>query len=487
MNAQRAYMQTPYLRICTTKVLCDSQSTVHIKTSQHYKPSMRTLLSFIFLLWAAVAMGQTAQMDIASSDVDSVQLRVYFHQGKSFLVPSYRDNEERLTQFVNRIRRTMADSTLFVQDICITSSASPEGNTEANYRLSVNRGISIKQYLMCALDMPDSVFRINPIGEDWAGFRELALKYNVPHRDEVIAIIDQQPQMVTVDGKASDKRKVQLMALDGGKVWDYILNTIFPELRSGNNNVICHITLNPQIAPPTYFIPSTPPATNDSAGTSPQRPVPPKSEGPIMPPTVEDMNDPGLEEPAANADALRPRRHYHFAVKTNLLFDLVACPNIEVEFPIGHRYSLMAEHNFPWYVWHHNSYAYELLSTGLEARYWTGQRDRRDVLQGLFVGLYANGVRYDFERKDKGYQSDFNVCAGVSVGKTWRLSDRWRLETSIGLGFMHTNYRYYERDPRIDLLIWQRNGSRNWIGPTKAKVAIGYLIGGKKQKKGGKQ
>lgn len=449
---------------------------------------MRKYLLLLFSVCFAAAFGQQAKNTATESAVlDSVQLRVYFHQGFSDIDPSYRGNEERLANFVAQIRRAVADSIYIISDISITASASPEGNTLSNLRLSEARARSIVQYLSYSLDVPKEIFRINAIGEDWEGLRTLVQKYNVPRYKSVVAIIDTVPQYVTPDGKLIDDRKRRLMDLDDGKVWDYMLKTIFPELRSGNNNVICHITLNPQVAPPTYFIPSTPPATNDSAGTSPQRPVPPKSEGPIMPPTVEDMNDPGLEEPAANADALRPRRHYRFAVKTNLLFDLVACPNIEVEFPIGHRYSLMAEHNFPWYVWHHNSYAYELLSTGLEARYWTGQRDRRDVLQGLFVGLYANGVRYDFERKDKGYQSDFNVCAGVSVGKTWRLNDRWRLETSIGLGFMHTNYRYYERDPRIDLLIWQRNGSRNWIGPTKAKVAIGYLIGGKKQKKGGKQ
>lgn len=449
---------------------------------------MRKYLLLLFSVCFAAAFGQQAKNTATESAVlDSVQLRVYFHQGFSDIDPSYRGNEERLANFVAQIRRAVADSIYIISDISITASASPEGNTLSNLRLSEARARSIVQYLSYSLDVPKEIFRINAIGEDWEGLRALIQKYNVPRYKSVVAIIDTVPQYVTPDGKLIDDRKRRLMDLDDGKVWDYMLKTIFPELRSGNNNVICHITLNPQVAPPTYFIPSTPPATNDSAGTSPQRPVPPKSEGPIMPPTVEDMNDPGLEEPAANADALRPRRHYRFAVKTNLLFDLVACPNIEVEFPIGHRYSLMAEHNFPWYVWHHNSYAYELLSTGLEARYWTGQRDRRDVLQGLFVGLYVNGVRYDFERKDKGYQSDFNVCAGVSVGKTWRLSDRWRLETSIGLGFMHTNYRYYERDPRIDLLIWQRNGSRNWIGPTKAKVAIGYLIGGKKQKKGGKQ
>lgn len=449
---------------------------------------MRKYLLLLFSVCFAAAFGQQAKNTATESAVlDSVQLRVYFHQGFSDIDPSYRGNEERLANFVAQIRRAVADSIYIISDISITASASPEGNTLSNLRLSEARARSIVQYLSYSLDVPKEIFRINAIGEDWEGLRALVQKYNVPRYKSVVAIIDTVPQYVTPDGKLIDDRKRRLMDLDDGKVWDYMLKTIFPELRSGNNNVICHITLNPQVAPPTYFIPSTPPATNDSAGTSPQRPVPPKSEGPIMPPTVEDMNDPGLEEPAANADALRPRRHYRFAVKTNLLFDLVACPNIEVEFPIGHRYSLMAEHNFSWYVWHHNSYAYELLSTGLEARYWTGQRDRRDVLQGLFVGLYANGVRYDFERKDKGYQSDFNVCAGVSVGKTWRLSDRWRLETSIGLGFMHTNYRYYERDPRIDLLIWQRNGSRNWIGPTKAKVAIGYLIGGKKQKKGGKQ
>lgn len=485
MNAQRAYMQTPYLRICTTKVLCDSQSIVHIKTSQHYIPSMRTLLSFIFLLWAAVAMGQTAQMDIASSDVDSVQLRVYFHQGKSFLVPSYRDNEERLTQFVNRIRRTMADSTLFIQDICITSSASPEGNTEANYRLSVNRGISIKQYLMCALDMPDSVFRINPIGEDWAGFRELALKYNVPHRDEVIAIIDQQPQMVTVDGKATDKRKVQLMALDGGKVWDYILNTIFPELRSGNNNVICHIERREPV-PQTIYVYSNPdrPSHPQDGGAGSDAAAGNNGGAGQQFPGNQHQGAPDGSIPSDGIPSTRAGKYY-FAVKTNALFDLVACPNVEVEFPIGKHVSLMAEHWFPWYVFHHNSYAYELLNTGGELRYWFGDRSKKSVLQGFFVGIYGSALKYDFEYNDKGYQGESVLSTGATVGKSWTLGRRWRMEASLSVGYAHCDYRYYERNPEIDLLIWQRTGKYNWIGPTKAKLSFGWLMGVPRHKKGG--
>lgn len=424
-------------------------------------------------------MGQTARMDMASSDVDSVQLRVYFHQAKSNLVPSFRDNEERLTQFVNRIRRTMADSTLIVQDICITSSASPEGNTEANQRLSVNRGASLKQYLMYALNLPDSVFRINPIGEDWGGFRQLALKYNVPRRDEVIAIIDQQPQMVTVDGKVTDSRKLQLMALDGGKVWDYILETIFPELRSGNNIVVCHIVHRDAVPQPIYIY------------GNPDRPYGPQDGG-----AGNDGGD-GLQpfggQPQGASDSSFPpggtrssrAGKYHFAVKTNALFDLVACPNVEVEFPIGKHVSLMAEHWFPWYVFHHNSYAYELLNTGGELRYWFGDRSKKSVLQGFFVGVYGSALKYDFEYNDKGYQGESVLSTGATVGKSWKLGRHWRMEASLSVGYAHCDYRYYERNPEIDLLIWQRTGKYNWIGPTKAKLSFGWLMGVPRHKKGG--
>lgn len=52
------------------------------------------------------------------------------------------------------------------------------------------------------------------------------------------------------------------------------------------------------------------------------------------------------------------------AVKNNLLYDLALAPNIEVEIPIGKRWSLNTEYKCPWWLNSKHDFCYQLLSGG---------------------------------------------------------------------------------------------------------------------------
>ena len=58
------------------------------------------------------------------------------------------------------------------------------------------------------------------------------------------------------------------------------------------------------------------------------------------------------------------------ALKNNLLYDLALAPNIEVELPLGKRWSLNVEYKCPWWSDSGCNFCYQLLSGGTEARYW---------------------------------------------------------------------------------------------------------------------
>lgn len=70
------------------------------------------------------------------------------------------------------------------------------------------------------------------------------------------------------------------------------------------------------------------------------------------------------------------------AVKNNLLYDLALAPNIEVEIPIGKRWSLNTEYKCPWWLNSKHDFCYQLLSGGMEGRCWLGNRQKRDRLTG---------------------------------------------------------------------------------------------------------
>ncbi|WP_455640729.1 DUF3575 domain-containing protein [Parabacteroides sp.] len=172
------------------------------------------------------------------------------------------------------------------------------------------------------------------------------------------------------------------------------------------------------------------------------------------------------------------------ALKTNLLFDAALMPNIELEVPLGTCWSLNGEYMFPWWTLKGDKYCLEILAGALEGRYWLGDRDKRARLTGHFLGFYAGGGKYDLQWKENGYQGEFFIAAGISYGYTRKIARHLRLEFNIGLGVLRTQYRHYHALDNYQTLQWQENGNYTWIGPTKVKVSLVWVLD-RKTKKGG--
>ena len=193
----------------------------------------------------------------------------------------------------------------------------------------------------------------------------------------------------------------------------------------------------------------------------------------------------GNAQTTGSANAIAPgksRRHPLFAVKTNLLFDAALMPNIELEVPIGKRWSLNGEYMFPWWLINDDRYCLQILMGGLEVRYRPGKRSGRDVLTGHFIGLYAGGGKYDLQWDKNGYQGEFFIAAGVSYGYAHSIARNLRLEYNIGIGMLRTDYRHYHSRDNHRTLLWQENGEYTWLGPTKLKISLVWLITGKNKK-----
>lgn len=175
-----------------------------------------------------------------------------------------------------------------------------------------------------------------------------------------------------------------------------------------------------------------------------------------------------------------------FALKTNLLFDAALMPNVELEVPLGRRWSLNGEYMFPWWLLDDNKYCLQALSGGLEVRYWPGNRKMRLVMTGHFFGLYAGGGKYDLQWEEQGYQGEFFIAAGISYGYTKKIGRNFSLEFNIGVGMLRTDYRHYRAKDNYQTLQWQENGHYTWLGPTKVKVSLVWLLNRKTGKGGGR-
>ena len=212
----------------------------------------------------------------------------------------------------------------------------------------------------------------------------------------------------------------------------------------------------------------------------------------IMPHTIETDTLTFLQSgktmyPQRNPVAASCRRRPLLALKTNLLFDAALMPNVEIEVPVGKRWSVNGEYAFPWWQFDRGKYCMQVLMGGLEGRYWLGSRksrEDREVLTGHFLGLYAGGGKYNLQWGEKGYQGEFFIAAGASYGWATRIARHLHLEFNIGIGLLRTDYRHYHARDNYQTLLWQENGKYTWFGPTKAKISLVWLLN-RRVKKGG--
>lgn len=111
--------------------------------------------------------------------------------------------------------------------------------------------------------------------------------------------------------------------------------------------------------------------------------------------------------------------------KNNLLYDIALAPNIEIEVPIGRQWSLNAEYKCPWWSDSNKEICYQLLSGGIESRFWLGNRAGRRQLTGHFIGLYAEGGIYDFNIKGTVIKGNIMVQQDSVMGIPFRYHDIW--------------------------------------------------------------
>ena len=275
-------------------------------------------------------------------------------------------------------------------------------------------------------------------GEWGEVYRWVIADENVPDKEEVLMLI-------RYHYGSFDRLAELLCYLNGGKAYTYLLQFVFPR--------IGRYTIKPEELPV-------------AAMQVPERILPMAYiDAGVLVPAV-------LMEKEGRADS---SRRVIVALKNNILYDLALAPNIEVELSIGKRWSLNTEYKCPWWLNSRHDFCYQLLSGGMEARYWLGDRKMRDRLTGHFLGIYTEGGVYDFQLKEEnGIRGRYYTASGLTYGYAHQLTGHLAIECSLGIGCLATGYRKYT-SYKGDL-VWTNGGHYHFIGPTKAKVSLVWRI-----------
>lgn len=407
-----------------------------------------------------------------------------FPLNSTVIDPNYRDNTRRLEEIRSTIDSVLNADRSLLRYIHLKGYASPEGTYSNNERLARERTNSLRRYIIDNFDIPGRFISADYEPENWEGLRDYVKTSQLPERQALLDIID---------SNLDPDPKLARIAERFPQTYRFLLENVFPKLRRTD-----------------YLIEKARPETDSSnPGAGGATPV---GAAAVQLATQGAGETASIARPSRNfATTPMPDVTYNnfrtyrplFALKTNLLFDAIACPNVELEVAMGKkkRWSLMGEWWFPWWRFDGNSAgklnqhyrsdqrptrrAFQMLMGGLEFRYWMLPRcsGGRPWLTGTFVGLYAAGGKYDQEWKSKGRQGEY-VSAGISIGHSWALSRHWNLELSAAAGYIYTPFRYYEAEFDDARLIYRYSDKKHYFAPTKLKLSLVWILGGK-SKKGG--
>lgn len=329
-----------------------------------------------------------------------------------------------------------------IDSIVVSASASPEGYYQYNINLAHKRAEAIKRFLLWKYPyLDESKIKTYSTGENWNGLTDLIKNdRDIRQKESVIRII------TTTDCPL--EREKQLRLLNGGSVWNIIQTKYLKHLRTGATCVV-------------HFrkLPARSPELTADLSMEVTSPIRPKTDAITAPP----LSGIVLYKPL-------------FAVKSNLLADAATFVNIEVEVPIGTKWSVGAEWMFPWWIFDNNRYYNQLLLGTLEGKYWFHTRKQNEVLSGHAIGIYVSSGYYDFQWKKTGYQGEIIPSAGISYTYAHKIAQHFRMEYSAGFGILNTKYRKYTTNNNYDQFPWLSSGRTLWLGPTKAEISFVWLI-----------
>ncbi len=415
----------------------------------------------------ALASG-TAVADTLSRDT----VKVYFRQGSTQLDFSRRGNagaRERIDEVMNR---AAADSAAVLRGITVCGAASPEGSVALNRRLSERRAHRLFDYFSTSFSVPDTLLTFRFLGRDWAGLRELVEgDAGVPYREEVLRLLDDILAEQEGAKRSAGDPLLRLKRLKNGVPYRYMYRELFPELRASTLEVSYErvpfrgVYIEPEEPEQVYIEPVD---------------------------TVE-ADTAAVDTAVAEEKACRP---FYMDIRTNMLYDAAAVPNIGVEFYLGGNVSVGANWQYAWWKTDRRHRYWRAYGGDVNVRWWFGKAAHEKPLTGHHLGVYGQALTYDFEWGGKGclggkpggtLWDKMNWGVGLEYGYSLPVAKHFNIDFTLGVGYLTGEYQEYL--PVDGCYVWQATKQRRWFGPTKAEISLVWLIGcdNCNRKKGGER
>lgn len=397
---------------------------------------MRGLIVSAFMLLGCIqAFGQESRKEVC----------IGFPVGNSTLDTAYGNNAARLSEVVSFLESVKKDSTLELVEVSFCGSASPEGGFAINRELAEKRRNSLERYVRERVSLPDGIISRPEGFIAWERLAELVEVSDMPHKEEAVDVLRNVPEFTYNNkGVLVDSRKKHLMELQYGRTWHYMHKHFFDQIRNASV-ILVTVRQKPVIEEKTVV-----------------------KEEPVVPAPADTT---AVVEKADTIVAVSPEtsKPFYMALKTNMLYDVLAVPNIGVEFYLGKNWSISGNWMYGWWKKNSSHRYWRIYGGDLAVRYWLGKKANEKPLTGHHIGIYGQAFTYDFEWGGKGYMggepggtlwAKTNYATGVEYGYSLPVANRLNIDFTLGVGYW--GGKYYEYIPLDGHYVWQ--ATKNAIG-----------------------
>lgn len=390
---------------------------------------------------------------------------LFFRVSRADVDRSYKDNDRTIQIMVEDIKNTLQHEGVVPDSLLIYATSSPEGSRILNERLAMRRAENSKKLLLKFFpEFSPQNINIETRVNDWSGLiQTIRLDSTIVHRDALLKILS--------DPEINDKEKA-IKAIP--EAYAEVRDKMFDGLRSATITITVvgkrdeyAVVVERKIEPliPIH-LPSDRLTVNASDKLAIQR---------------------SMEQAPAQLTQ-KEKKNFYMSAKTNMLYDLAAIPNVGAEFYLGKNFSIAANWMYSWWNLDKKSWYWRTYGGDIAVRYWLGKAANEKPLTGHHVGIYGQGLTYDFEVGKKGYlAAQPNWSAGLEYGYSLPIAKVLNLDFTMGFGY---HWGIFEEYLPIDgHFVWQATKKRQYIGPTKLEVSLVWLLGhgNVNQGKGGKR
>ncbi len=153
---------------------------------------------------------------------------VDFVVNRTEIRPDYRGNRKEIAKIIESIDKVKNDPDATITRITIKGYASPEGSYANNVRLAMGRTAALKEYVRKHYNFDQEIMMTDYEPEDWAGLREWVAGCTLPHRQEILRIID--------SGMEPDPKDREIKRVYPAE-YKEILDSVYPALRHSDYTV----------------------------------------------------------------------------------------------------------------------------------------------------------------------------------------------------------------------------------------------------------